>query len=136
MNDARVLVVDDEPMFVQAMVERLKNRGVSAVGRGSGEEALVYLKGNQVDVVVLDLMMKGMDGLEVLKSIRSEWPEVQTIMLTGHASVETGMAGIRAGAFDYLIKPAPLEDLIRKINQAIERKAVLSEKKTGPSESA
>jgi DNA-binding response OmpR family regulator len=136
MNDARVLVVDDEPRFLEAMVERLRNRGVSAVGRGSGEEALAYIQANQVDVVVLDVMMKGMDGLEVLRNIKNGWPTVQTIMLTGHASVETGMAGIRAGAFDYLIKPAPLEELIRKINQAIERKSVLSEKNAGPSESA
>ncbi|MFW6235644.1 MAG: response regulator [Desulfovibrionales bacterium] len=122
MNEGRVLIVDDEPKLVETLVERLRNRGFAAAGADNGQAALEYLEGSLVDVVILDVMMKGMNGLEVLREIKDRWPQVQTIMLTGHASVESGLRGLRLGAFDYLIKPAPLDELIRKINQAMERK--------------
>jgi two-component system, OmpR family, response regulator len=126
MNDIRILVVDDEIKLVETMVERLQTRGFLVAGMSNGKDALRYLEGNAVDVVVLDVMMKDLNGLEVLKEIKAGWPLVQTIMLTGHASVRSGMTGLRLGAFDYLIKPVPLDALIRKINQAAERKIALS----------
>jgi two-component system, OmpR family, response regulator len=126
MNEIRILVVDDEIKLVETMVERLQTRGFLVAGMNNGKDAVRYLEGNAVDVVILDVMMKDMDGLEVLKQIKAGWPLVQTIMLTGHASVRSGMTGLRLGAFDYLIKPVPLDALIRKINQAVERKIALS----------
>jgi DNA-binding response OmpR family regulator len=122
VNDIRVLIVDDETKLVEALIERLQARGFATAGVENGESALHYLENHHVDVVLLDVMMYGMDGLEVLRRIRERWPTVQTIMLTGHASVESGLKGLRLGAFDYLIKPAPLDELIRKIIQAVERK--------------
>ena len=133
VHETRVLIVDDETKLVEALVERLRVRGFSTAGVESGESALLYLDAHPVDVVLLDVMMHGMNGLEVLKRIRERWPLIQTIMLTGHASVTAGLKGLRLGAFDYLIKPAPLDELIRKVNQAMERKNALKALQEKPS---
>ncbi|MEJ5366571.1 MAG: response regulator [Desulfosoma sp.] len=125
----RVLVVDDEADFLETLVRRLERRQVEAVGVPGGREALEALAERPFDVVVLDVRMPGMDGLEVLKAIKTRWPLVEVILLTGHASVESGLQGMQLGAFDYVMKPCKLTDLLPKIELAYERKC-LREKTT------
>lgn len=127
MEDFTVLLVDDEKDFLRTIIKRLTRRGVKADGAFSGEEALAMLEAQPRDVVVLDVKMPGMDGLAVLKHIKTSWPTTEVIMLTGHASVDTAMEGMACGAFDYLMKPADLEDLLYKLEDAY-RKKVLCER--------
>jgi two-component system, OmpR family, response regulator len=124
MGAFRVLIVDDEPDFLETIVKRLKKRKVDAFGVDSGEEALKILGEQGFDVVILDVRMPGMDGMETLKEIKKKSPLTEVIMLTGHASVESGMQGMQFGAYDYVIKPADLDELIEKVNQASERKTL------------
>jgi len=124
MTPPRVLVVDDEEDFLETMVNRLKRRGLEAKGALSGPEALQMIAAESFDVVVLDVRMPGMDGIEVLREIKNRWPFLEVIMLTGHGSVESGIQGMRLGAFDYVMKPADLEDLLGKILQAHERRSL------------
>ncbi|MCM0755738.1 response regulator [Desulfovibrio aminophilus] len=128
MEKARVLVVDDEKEFVDLFVNRFNKRNVLALGAGSGPEALKTLQTEPVDVVVLDLKMPGMDGIETLKEIKKRHPLVEVIMLTGHGSVEAGLQGMGHGAYDFIMKPFNIEDLLVRINKARERKA-LNEKR-------
>ncbi len=128
MRKLRVLIIDDEPDFLETIVKRLKKRHIDAVGVGSGQEALAILEEQSFDVAILDVRMPGMDGLETLKAMKKRNPLVEVIMLTGHASVESGMQGMQFGAFDYVIKPADFEELFEKVNQAGERKMLHEEK--------
>lgn len=116
----RVLVVDDEPDFLQSIVARLRLRGFATQGVGGGEEALGALARDPVEVVVLDVKMPGMDGIEALRRIRSEHPDIAVIVLTGHGSHELSETGMGLGAFDYLIKPIRLDDLVERILAALE----------------
>ena len=97
-----VLLVDDEVPFVETMTKRLSKRQLTVIAAYSGREALEKLEKNAVDVVILDVKMPGMDGIETLKEIKGAHPLVEVIMLTGHATVETAVEGMRLGAFDYL----------------------------------
>lgn len=128
MEGFRVLVVDDERDFLETIVKRLQRRKLDAVGVESGKEALEILEQQPFDVVILDVRMPGMDGIETLKEMKKKRPLMEVIMLTGHASVESGMQGMQLGAFDYVMKPASISDLLEKIRQACERKS-LHEKK-------
>lgn len=123
MHYFRVLVVDDEKDFVEATVKRLKKRGIDAEGALSGERALELMKEKRFDVVLLDIKMPGgMDGIETLREIKKIAPITEVILLTGHASVESSIEGLKLGAFDYLLKPMKLEDLIKKLAEAFEKK--------------
>lgn len=124
METLRVLIVDDEQDFLETIVKRLRKRKVDSIGVSSGKEALRILEAQSFDVIILDVRMPGMDGIETLKEIKKKSPFTEVIMLTGHASVESGMQGMQFGAYDYVIKPADLEELIEKVNQAKERKAL------------
>jgi two-component system, OmpR family, response regulator len=124
MEDMKVLVVDDEADFLETIVKRLERRKISATGVDSGKKALEILETENFDVVVLDVLMPGMDGIETLKHIKKRKPFVEVIILTGHASVESGIQGMQHGAFDYVMKPADLEELISKIREAFERKTI------------
>jgi DNA-binding response OmpR family regulator len=114
----QVLVVDDEVDFLNSFVMRLGLRGLEAHGVSTGAAALEYLADHAVDVVVLDVKMPGMDGLETLRQIRRQRPSVQVIVLTGHGSQEFSKIGLELGAFDYLIKPVKLDTVIERILKA------------------
>ena len=119
---ARVLIVDDEEKFVDYLSKRLINRGFDVTKSYSGEDAIVKINHHNFDVVVLDVLMPGIDGIETLRAIKSAKPLVEVIMLTGHASVESGIEGMKLGAYDYLMKPCETEDLVSKINKAYKNK--------------
>ena len=124
MHTFRILVVDDEVDFLETIVKRLIKRKLDATGVTSGEEAIQALKEQLYDVVVLDIKMPGgMDGIETLREIKRLQPLVEVLLLTGHASVETSIEGMKLGAFDYLLKPMKFEDLLMKMAQAFEKKA-------------
>ena len=129
MLEPIVLLVDDEAPFVDTMTKRLTKRKLTVFKSYSGEEALKTLKENsQIDLVILDVKMPGMDGIETLKEIRKDFPLVEVIMLTGHATVETSIEGMRLGAFDYLMKPCDMDVLIEKVNAATKKKRDHEEK--------
>jgi DNA-binding NtrC family response regulator len=114
----RVLIVDDEKEYVDALVERLGLRGVDVAGTLSGEDALRLLESKPMDVVVLDVLMPGLGGLKTLVEIKERFPETAVIMLSGHADIDTAILGMELGAFDYLVKPTGLDDLLYKIEDA------------------
>ena len=118
----RVLIVDDEDDFRETIVKRLNARKIQAMGANSGVKALEVLKENDFDVMVLDVKMPDMDGIETLRHVKAMKPEIEVIMLTGHASVEFGLKGMQLGAFDYVMKPAPLNELLDTIGQAFNKK--------------
>jgi two-component system, OmpR family, response regulator len=121
METIRVLLVDDEDDFRTTLANRLRKRKLEVAEAESGSSALNLLGQGTFDVVVLDVRMPGMDGIETLKQIKGSTPLVEVIMLTGHASVESGIEGMRLGAFDYLMKPCDINDLISKIMDAYQR---------------
>ena len=123
MDSLRVLVVDDEEDFLETLVNRLRRREIEATGVRSGEAALEEMKKKLFDVVILDIKMPGgMDGIEALREMKKVQPLAEVILLTGHASVETSIEGMKLGAFDYVLKPIKLEELLPKMAQALERK--------------
>ena len=129
MKEPIVLLVDDEAPFVDTMSKRLIKRKLTVSKAFSGEEALEVLKkDNRSDVVILDVKMPGMDGIATLKEIRKDFPLVEVIMLTGHATVETSIEGMRLGAFDYLMKPCDMDVLMEKVNAAATKKMQHEEK--------
>ena len=122
MEPMRVFIVDDEDDFRETIVKRLNARKIQAEGAASGIKALEVLKEKDFDVIVLDINMPDMDGIETLRHIKMMKPEIEVIMLTGHASVEFGLKGMQLGAFDYVMKPAPLNELLDTIGQAFNKK--------------
>ena len=129
MKNPFILLVDDEEGFVEAITRRLVKRDLNVISAFSGLEALESLKNNKtIDVVVLDVKMPGMDGIDTLKEIKKEFPLVEVIMLTAHATVETAIEGMKRGAFDYLMKPCEIEQLVSKVAEATEKKRRHEEK--------
>ncbi|MBC8318494.1 MAG: response regulator [Desulfobulbaceae bacterium] len=121
MVEIDVLVVDDEEDFASALTARLTLKGFNAKAVTSGEEALPAIANDPPHVVVLDLKMPDLGGLEVLEGIKSFAPNIEVIILTGHGSVANGIEGMERGAFDYIMKPVDLEEIIVKINEAYEK---------------
>ncbi len=128
MAKFRVLIVDDEEEFVETIVKRLKDRDLDAMGVTSGKAALQAIDEAPFDVVILDVKMPGMDGIETLRQLKKKAPTTEVIMLTGHGSVESGIQGLQLGAFNYVMKPAPLNDLLKQMEQAYERKMIEEER--------
>ena len=128
MREFNVLVVDDEQEFLDITVKRLEKRGLKVKGAESGEKALQILEHSSTDVVLLDVKMPGIDGIETLRRIRSMKPLTEVVLLTGHASVDSGIEGMKLGAFDYLMKPIELEPLLEKLADAYEKKRLHQEK--------
>jgi len=129
MAMAVVMLVDDEVPFVETMTKRLTKRNLAILSAFSGAEALEKLKTQKnVDVVVLDVKMPGMDGIETLREIKRAHPLVEVVMLTGHATVETAIEGMKLGAFDYLMKPCEVEVLMAKVEEAKLKKGAHEQK--------
>lgn len=129
MADARVLIVDDEKDFSTALADRMATRGLEVDTVESGEEAVDRVKDRGYDAVLLDLAMPGMDGIETLKQLLKENPDLQIILLTGRATVEKGVEAVQEGAVEFLEKPANIDLLMEKIEKAKTRKIMLFEKR-------
>lgn len=128
MTDS-ILLVDDETQFLATMAKRLRKRGFLVRTAGSGLEGLRELEVEPADVVVLDVGMPDMDGIQVLREIKLRFPQVQVFMLTGHADMEVAISGMAMGAFDYLMKPVELDVLIGKIREACSRSRKAGERR-------
>jgi len=129
MSSANVLLVDDEAEFVETFSERLELRDIEISKAFSGEEALQVLEKNRtIEIVILDVKMPGMDGIETLVEIKKKFPLVEVIMLSGHADVESAIDGMKQGAFDYLMKPCEMDQMIAKVTEAAAKKRQHEEK--------
>jgi len=118
-----VLLVDDEVSFVETLSKRLNKRNLMVLSAFGGQEALEILGKNQtLDVVILDVKMPNMDGIETLSKIKKDFPLMEVIMLTGNATVETAIEGMKLGAFDYLMKPCDIEKIVLKVEEATQIK--------------
>ena len=124
MDEMSVLVVDDEKDFLDVLTKRLRKRKLNLSVAHSGEEAIQIVGSVPLDVVVLDMRMPGMDGLETLREIKKINPAIEVIMLTGHANVETAVEGMELGAFDYLMKPVDFDELLYKLQDAYTKKTM------------
>ncbi|WP_321493757.1 response regulator [uncultured Desulfobacter sp.] len=124
----KVLIIDDEQEFTEALAERMTNRGMTVSTSTSAIEGLKNVEEKSFDVVVLDLQMPEMDGIETLKILKKKKPELQVILLTGHATVEKGIEAMKLGAMDLLEKPADMATLTEKIKKAQAKKMILVEK--------
>jgi len=118
----RVLLVDDEVDFVEMLSLRLNEVGEKVTPAYSGRECLEILGQKSIDVVILDIRMPGMDGIETLREIKKRFPLVEVMMLTGHGTTETAVEGMKLGAFDYLMKPADFDEMLLKLENARKRK--------------
>jgi DNA-binding NtrC family response regulator len=128
----KVLFVDDEVDFLDIIIKRIKKRNIDAAGVSDGDKALEYIEKYPCDVVVLDVKMPGFkSGIEVLKEIKCRWPLIEVIMLTGHAMLDAARAGMESGAFDYMVKPADIDDLFYKIKDACQKKSLQESKIKG-----
>jgi len=121
MKNIRLLLVDDEDDYRQTLAKRLTKKDITPVQAENGEKALSILEKKKMDIVVLDVKMPGMDGIEVLRHIKKKYPRTEVIFLTGHAATQDGVEGIKTGAFDYLSKPIEFEHLLGKIKQAYDK---------------
>ena len=123
MSIANVLLVDDESEFVETFSERLELRDLKISKAFNGEEALQVLeKDHDLEVVILDVQMPGMDGIETLTEIKKKFPLVEVIMLSGHSTVESAIEGMKKGAFDYLMKPCDMDQILAKVSKAAGKK--------------
>ncbi len=126
--EASVLLVDDEEQFLDALSQRLETRGLKVNAVTSGEDAIEQAKEKNFDAIVVDLAMPGIDGIETLRRIKESRPDLEIIMLTGHATVKTGIEAMKLGAEDFLEKPVDLNVLLEKISQAKNKRMVVVEK--------
>jgi DNA-binding NtrC family response regulator len=125
----KILFIDDEEAFLNVLTKRLTKRGFHSVSVNSGEAGLSELNRNAFDLVVLDVCMPGMDGIVTLKAIKKKWPFVEVILLTGHACIESARQGMDEGAFDYLMKPVEINELVYKLEDAYDKTLFLTKKK-------
>ena len=129
MTSPFIMLVDDEVTFVKTMAKRLAARNMEIITAFSAEEGLEKLKKNQnLDVIVLDVKMPGMDGIEMLKKIKAGFFRTEVIMLTGHATIESGIDGMKLGAYDFLTKPCDLDEIVGKVEEATKKKREHDEK--------
>ncbi len=131
MQEIRMLLVDDEDDFRITLTKRLKLRKVNITDVASGNEAIEMVKQNSFDVAVIDVKMPGMDGIETLKQIKQIEPLIEIVMLTGHASIESGMEAMKLGAYDYVMKPCDIDELLIKSGDAYQHKLLKEKEKTG-----
>jgi DNA-binding NtrC family response regulator len=119
---AKILLVDDEEEFTNSLAQRLETRGFDVHTSYNGDDAIARIRDHEVDVVILDVLMPGKSGVETLREIKQLKPITEVIMLTGQATVETAIEGMKLGAYDYLMKPTEIKDLVEKITKAAARK--------------
>ncbi|MFO7645246.1 MAG: response regulator [Desulfosarcina sp.] len=117
-----ILLVDDEADFVEMLSLRLKESGETVLTAHSGSQCLEILEKSEIDVIILDVKMPGMDGIETLQAIKKRHPLIEVIMLTGHGTIDTAVQGMKLGAFDFLMKPADFDVFTAKVNQARQRR--------------
>ena len=122
MKNIKLLLVDDEEEFVKTLSERLEMRNIKPDAVHDGDQALSYVKENEPDVIVLDLRMPGIDGIEVLKRVKDAHPDIQVIILTGHGTEEDEERAKKLGAFDYLEKPVDIDKLVGRLKKAFQFK--------------
>jgi DNA-binding NtrC family response regulator len=128
MAAMKLLLVDDEADFRNTLLKRMKRRDVDVNGVDSGEAALAWLESHAVDVVILDVSMPGLGGIDTLRAIKSRHPLIEVIMLSGHASMEVAIEGMEMGAFDYLMKPMDMDELLYKAEDAFKKKRIHEDK--------
>ncbi|ACL03937.1 Response regulator receiver domain protein (CheY-like) [Desulfatibacillum aliphaticivorans] len=128
MEKLKLMLVDDEERFLETTKKLLTKAGYEALTASSGEESLELLGMHTVHVVVLDVKMPGMDGLETLKKIKTLYPLTEVIMLTGHATVEDAVDGMKSGASDYVMKPCDINDLLGRVEEAFRRRMGIEER--------
>lgn len=127
-KDMKLLIVDDEERFLYSMETLLTRKGYTVQTASSGARCLEILSEKQVDVMILDIKMPGLDGLEVLKRVKQAYPLIEVILLTGHATVESAVEGLKCGAADFLMKPISASDLIEKVRDAYARRRAAEKK--------
>jgi DNA-binding NtrC family response regulator len=130
MAKEKVLLVDDDPEFTEVLSQRMEARDVNVDTAASGPEALEKVGDASYDAIILDLSMPGMDGMETLKRLLQNNPDLQIILLTGHATLQKGVEAVKLGAMDFLEKPAELQKLMERIEQAKTIKMLLVEERT------
>mgnify|MGYP001237786131 CR=1 FL=1 len=123
--EAKVLLVDDEQDFLETLSNRLEMRGLKVSAVTSGEQAVTEARQQEYDAIVVDLAMPGIDGLETLKRIKADNPNAEIIMLTGHASIQSGVEAMKLGAGDFLQKPVELAELLQKIGEAKHKRMLI-----------
>ncbi|MBU1344364.1 MAG: response regulator [Proteobacteria bacterium] len=128
MEKMKIMLVDDEERYLQTTKKLIEKKGVEVLTAQSGKQALELLKIKNIHVVILDVKMPGMDGNETLKAIKTLYPLVEVIMLTGHATVDSAIDGLKSGACDYLMKPADIDEILEKAIAAFEKRQKIEEK--------
>ena len=123
-----VLLVDDEEAFVQTLAKRLTLRRFNVYTASRDDKVFSTIEDYLIDIVVLDVKMPDLDGIEATQVIKTDYPLVEIILLTGHASLEASLEGMRKGAFDYLLKPVNIDELVYKIEDAQQKKNLQEEK--------
>lgn len=131
MKTLKLMLVDDEKRYLQTTAKLMEKKGIEVVTAQSGEQALDLLRTHDVHVVILDIKMPGMDGFKTLRAIKTLYPRVEVIMLTGHATMDSAIEGLQFGAFDYVMKPADIDDIVNKAYEAFEKRRRLDEKIRG-----
>jgi DNA-binding NtrC family response regulator len=129
LNGCKVLIVDDEADFLDTLIKRLRRRRIDVRAAGDAQQALALLESDPVDVIVLDVRMPKMDGIRLLERIKQRYARIEVIMLTGHASMEAAVEGMALGAFDYLMKPVDIDELIYKVQDAYKKRLLRTQKK-------
>lgn len=122
-----LLLVDDEPDFKEVMQKHLSRMGIRLSVSDCCLDALDTLEAHAIDVVIMDMNMPGVDGIQCLRKVKERWPQTEVIILTGHASVKSGIEGMQSGAFDYCIKPIDVRELIEKVELAAQKALINQE---------
>ena len=128
MEQMKMMLVDDEERFLSTTQKLLSRKGYDVLTASSGTDALDILKTHNIHVVILDVKMPGMDGIETLNAIKRNYPLVEVIMLTGHGTIDSAVEGLKSGATDYLTKPTDVNDLIERAEEAFGKRQVLEDK--------
>lgn len=123
-NQSNILLIDDETDYLIPLAKRMRKRDFNVITANNGYDALELLKVEKIDSVVLDIKMPGMEGHQVLKEIKRQFPMIEVVMLTGHADLDMALEVMELGAFDYLTKPIDFDELIYKLEDALKRKKI------------